>query len=274
MNIGKKIRMQRLFSHASGNFLSVALDHFIGYDLGLPPGLRQVKNTLDKLVESKPDAVTLNKGIILSCWAPHAGKVPLIAQSVVCRPDIPHIQQLVNPEEAVKFGADAIAVSMFVRGVNEIDNLKVLAETVRAAAQFDLPVITHVYPRKFTSDNKPYISNEPEDIAWAVRSAVECGVDVVKVPYCGDVSAYRQIVQDCPIPLVAAGGPATNTFKEALQVMADVIAAGAKGATVGRNIWGSEQVVANALAYKAVIHEGMTPDQAIARYLPEQIKVV
>jgi class I fructose-bisphosphate aldolase len=269
MNIGKKVRMERLFSHPTGNFFSVALDHFIGYDLGLPYGLRQVESTLDKLVEAKPDAVTINKGIVLSCWAKHAGKVPLIVQSVICRPDVPHLQQLVNPEEAVKMGADAIAVSLFVRGTQEIDNLKVLAETVRAAAQFDLPVIPHLYPRKFNADNKPYISTEPEDIAWAVRCAVEMGADVVKVPYCGDLEAHRQIVQDCPVPIVSAGGPATKTFKEALQLVAEVVAAGARGATVGRNIWGSEQVVANALAYKAVIHEGLTPDEAIARYLPE-----
>ena len=39
------------------------------------------------------------------------------------------------------------------------------------------------------------------------RETEKCGVDVVKTPYCGEVQAHRQIVADCPVPLVAAGGP-------------------------------------------------------------------
>jgi len=38
MNIGKLIRMNRLFAHPSGNLCSVAVDHFIGYGHGLPAG--------------------------------------------------------------------------------------------------------------------------------------------------------------------------------------------------------------------------------------------
>ena len=31
MAVGKKIRLNRIFSHPSGRFLSVAVDHFIAY---------------------------------------------------------------------------------------------------------------------------------------------------------------------------------------------------------------------------------------------------
>jgi class I fructose-bisphosphate aldolase len=40
----------------------------------------------------------------------------------------------------------------------------------------------------------------PEDIAWAAHCAIECGVDVVKVPYCGDVKAYAEIVATVRCP--------------------------------------------------------------------------
>jgi hypothetical protein len=43
MNIGKLIRWNRLFGHPSGKFCSVAVDHFIGYETGLPDGIRQIK---------------------------------------------------------------------------------------------------------------------------------------------------------------------------------------------------------------------------------------
>ena len=43
MNVGKLVRMNRLFSHASGRLCSVAVDHFIGYGQGLPAGLRHIE---------------------------------------------------------------------------------------------------------------------------------------------------------------------------------------------------------------------------------------
>jgi class I fructose-bisphosphate aldolase len=96
MQLGKKIRMNRLFSQASGRFFSVAFDHFIGYDLGLPEGLRTVKQSIDQMMAARPDAMTIHKGIAVSTWESHAGNIPLILQSVIGRLDIPHLQQSFN----------------------------------------------------------------------------------------------------------------------------------------------------------------------------------
>ncbi len=104
---------------------------------------------------------------------------------------------------------------------------RVLADFVRHAAQIELPLICHIYPRTFIG-SAPQISYEPEDIAWAVHCAYEMGADVVKVPYCGDLAAHTQIVSDCPVPVVAAGGPKTSTQEEALAMMADVVRSGAR----------------------------------------------
>ena len=134
-----------------------------------------------------------------------------------------------------------------------------MADCVRQAAAFEMPVICHIYPR----DPSGKISFTPEDIAWAVRCAVEVGVDVVKTPYCGDVQAYAQIVADCPVPLVAAGGPQADTLRAALEMVAQVVRSGARGATIGRNIWGFEQIAAAVQAFKAVIHDGKSPDEAL-----------
>lgn len=72
----------------------------------------------------------------------------------------------------------------------------------------DMPAIMPIDPR----DDQNAISFDPEDIAWEVRCAVEGGVDVVKTPYCGDVAAFHQIIENRPVPVVAAGarrsGPA------------------------------------------------------------------
>jgi class I fructose-bisphosphate aldolase len=254
MTTGKQARLRRLFSHPSGRFCSVAVDHFIGYGEGLPKGLRQITQTLDAIAEARPDAVTMHKGMASSAWLAHAGVIPLILQTTAARVDDTACEQLATPEDAVRLAADAVGVAAFVRGNSEAAHLRIVADCVREAARFNLPVICHVYARDF--HGVPKVSYAPEDTAWAVRCAVEAGADIVKTPYCGDALAFAQIVADCPVPLVAAGGPATPTLEEALDMMAAVVQCGARGATIGRNIWGSDRIGDAIRAFKAVIHDG------------------
>lgn len=259
MNTGKLVRINRLFSHASGRICSVAVDHFIGYEQGLPAGLRHIGETLAAVASARPDAVTMHKGIAASAWQPYAGRIPLILQSTLMRADDSAREQAAEPLDAVRLGADGFAVGAFVRGASEAAFLRTVADCVRQAAQFEMPVICHIYPR----DASGKISFTPEDIAWAVRCAVEVGVDIVKTPYCGDIQAYAQIIADCPVPLVAAGGPQAGTLRAALEMAAEVVRSGARGAVIGRNIWGFEHIAAAVQAFKAVIHDGKSPDQAL-----------
>jgi fructose-bisphosphate aldolase, class I len=258
LNIGKLIRLNRLFAHPSGRFCSIAVDHFISYGAGLPPGLRRIQPTLAAIVAAQPDAITMHKGIALSAWAPHAGRVPLIVQSQACRADDSAAEGLATPEDAVRLGAEAFAISIFLRGATEAAHLRLVADAVRQASFFDIPVICHVYPRDFSGPT-PQVSYAPDDIAWAVRCAVEAGADVVKVPYCGDQAAYAQIVDECPVPVVAAGGPQSQTLLLALEMMSAVRAAGARGATIGRNVWGLDNITAAVRAFQGVLHDGLSP---------------
>jgi len=262
MNVGKLVRLNRLFSHPSGRYCSVAVDHFMVYAGGMPGGLRRIQPTLSAIVAARPDAVTMHKGIAATCWQPHAGRVPLIVQSIIATPDDQFFEPVVTPEEAIRLGADAMAVVAFIRGPHEGSRLRAIADAVREAERFELPVIAHIYPRDM-SCSPPEVSCDAEDIAWATRCATELGVDVVKVQYCGDVKTYRQIVADCPIPLVVAGGPKAETFEDALAMMAEVVKTGARGATIGRNVWESNRITAAVHAFKAVIHDGKTPKEAL-----------
>ena len=124
MNLGKRIRLQRLFAHPSGRLCSVAVDHFIGYGPGFPVGLRRIQTTLAALMKAQPDAVTMHKGLAASLWGPYAGTVPLIIQSSLVRPDDAAREQVATVEEVVRLGADAIAVVAFVRGSTEAAYLR------------------------------------------------------------------------------------------------------------------------------------------------------
>ena len=265
MAVGKKIRLNRIFSHPSGRFLSVAVDHFIAYGEGahgIPAGIRQISKTLEALAAGEPDAITMHKGIAAAAWEPLAGRVPFILQSTIARPDDTVCEQIADGEDAVRLGADALAVAAFINGAVEGDRLYTVAKCVKEAVRFDLPVIVHIYPREFTDDG-PKVSHRPDLVAWAVRCGLECGVDVIKTPYCGDVEAFRQIISDCPIPVVAAGGPKAETLGAALKMAQEVVQSGAKGMTVGRNIWSHPQITKAVKAFLSVIHDGLAPEQAL-----------
>lgn len=262
MNIGKQVRLNRLFAHPEGRFFSVAVDHFSGYQEGLPDSLRDISRTVAAVVAGEPDALTMHIGIAMNVWAPYAGKVPLILQSIIGRPDDTVYQQIASPEDAVRVGADGFAVATYVRGSTEGTYLRLLAESVRQAAKVEMPLVCHIYPRKLT-DRGMVISFEAEDIEWAVHCAVECGADVIKVPYCGEVASYAEIVKHAPVPVVAAGGPRQSTLLDALKMAHEVVESGARGAVVGRNVWGFDRIPDTIHAFKAVIHDGASPEEAL-----------
>ena len=263
MNVGKLSRLNRLFSNPSGRICSVAIDHFVNYQSGLPEGLRDLPAMLERLISAGPDAVTIHKGVAKALWEPYAGRVPLIIQSCIARPDDSASEQLAVPEDALRLDADGFACVALVRGDTEAMYLRRVSKLVRLAEPWDMPVILHVYPRTFSGENEVEISLKPEDIAWAVRCAMELGVDVIKVPYTGDVSSYAQIVRSCPVRIVAAGGPKVEKFRAALECASGVIDSGAAGMTVGRNIWGAAEPEKTLQAFKAVIHDGLSPEVAI-----------
>ena len=263
MNQAKLTRLNRLFAHPSGRFCSVAIDHFIGYQRGLPDGLTNLKQTLAQVAAGTPDAVTMMKGPARTAWAPYAGRIPLIVSSVCFTADDAVMQSIARPSEAVMLGADAIAVAIGVRGPREGEYLKILATAVEEAEPFGLPVIAHVYPRDYSSTAA--IVHDPENVMWAVRCGIECGADVIKTPFTGDAASFRQIVATSPVPVIAAGGPKADSLEAALRLMLEVVASGARGATIGRNIWGASDPTRALLAFKAVIHDSATVEEALRR---------
>lgn len=258
MGLGTSVRLARLFSHGSGNLFGAAVDHFVGYGDVRQGGLADLPGALAKVMAADPDSVTIQNGAALRLWQPYVGRVALIVQGGIFTAD-DRIRQLgATPEDAVRAGADALAVAIPVGGDTEGEYLRWLTDSVRAAAKFEMPIVAHVYPR---NQDKQIVFN-PEGIAYAVRIGLETGVDVIKVGYPGDEASFAETVRTCPTPIVLAGGPKTATGTEALEQVVEGVRAGAKGAVVGRNLWGADDVTAAANAFKAVIHDGLTAEAA------------
>jgi len=262
MGLGTQVRLRRLFSHPSGLLFGIAVDHFIGYGDVRAGGLRNLSRALDRVMTAGPDSVTMLPGAATHLWGKFAGQASLIIQAGMFTADDRVRELIATPDDAARLGADALAVAIGVRGPYEGSYLRWLTDSVAAAAKIEMPVVAHIYPRDYSGE-VPVIRFVPEEIAWAVRCGVETGVDVIKVGYPGDLGAFTEIVASAPVPVVAAGGPRTETIRDGLIFTAEAMKAGAVGAVVGRNIWGADDIEAVAAAYRAVIHDGASPEEAL-----------
>lgn len=262
MSLGTRIRLARLFSNASGRLFGAAVDHFVGYGNVRRGGLANLPAALERVVAAGPDSVTMQPGSAKHLWGPHAARAALIVQGGCFTPDDRIRQLIATPEDAVRLGADALAVAIPLGGEHEGGYIRWLTDSVREAQRVAMPVVAHIYPRSF--DGEPTIVFTPDSIAYAVRVGIETGVDVIKVGYPGDLDAFGEIVAACPVPVVIAGGPKTDTLEGALAYTADAMRAGAVGAVVGRNLWGHGDPAVAGAAFRGVIHQGLDAKGALA----------
>lgn len=241
MSLGKQVHLGRLFRHPSQRYLSVAVDHMINYPSGMPRGLTEIVKALPKIVAGEPSSIVMNKGTALRLMPQFAGRIPFIVQQMALRAHEPVFSEVASVAEVAAMGADAIAVAMFVKGPQEISYIGQLTKVVREAEPYGLPVIPHIYPVS-SGDEQVTVLHTPEDVFYAARVGWESGADVVKVPYTGDVASFRDIIAATPVPIVAAGGPRCETLDDAVAFARAVVAAGAAGLTMGRNVWGFEDI--------------------------------
>lgn len=260
--LGKEIRLQRLKNPVSGRILTVAVDHAPSY--GVLAGLEQIGLTVDRMASAGPDAMVMMKGVAERCFRPYAGRVALILKATTLSPyhparDVP----VAAVEDAVRLGADAVAMALTVGSEEQAALLANLGALVGEAERAGMPVIVHSYP------NGPLVPGDEVysvgRVSYAARLAMELGVDVVKTFYTGSAESFARVVEvAAPALVVAAGGPRLESDADVLRMAEGVVRAGAAGITFGRNIWQSSDGPALVGALKRVLHEGGAAEDALA----------
>ena len=260
-SIGKAVHIARLRNTASGRIFTIALDHAPSY--GVLAGLEEIEATLRCVANAGPDAVLLMKGAAERCFEPYAGRIALIIKCSTLSPYHPnHDVRVGTVEDALRLGADAISMAMTVGSTHQPEILKSLARLVEDADRVGLPVIAHAYPNgELVPPTERYTVGR---VAYAARLAMEIGVDIVKTFYTGSAESFAEVVRSAaPALVVAAGGPKLETNRDALQMAQSVVQAGAAGITFGRNIWQCRDVPAMVHAFKQVVHEGRSVQEAL-----------
>lgn len=254
MLFGKEVRWKRLFHPRSGKLVTLAVDHGAAYKFELPPPLLSIQRTLQLFREELPDAIVAQEGLFSDVLRPFAGRVPLILQTISFTPSARDDSYVVsNVEDAMALGADAVAMAISVGGPTQKTGMNMLGELVRRARPLGLPVIAHVYPQGEAFRGSEFA---PQAIAYCARAGFEAGADLVKINYSGDPDSFARIVADTPVGVVAAGGPKLDSVGAVLRMAAEVARSGARGLTIGRNLWGDSRPAALLKALKAVVHQG------------------
>jgi DhnA family fructose-bisphosphate aldolase class Ia len=239
-----------------GRSLIVAMDH--ARTFGVIPGLENPGSVIRMATEAGADAVMTSFGIAKRY------REELVAIPFVLRLDggpslyredwlaYTEWQQLHSVQDAVSLGATAVATMAFMGIPVELKTLAITADVASECLSRELSLLVEGLPGK--SERVPDLL-AADAMASAARLAFEHGADVVKCYYTGDVDTFRTVVENCPVPILIAGGPRLETDRDVLQMVVDAIKAGAAGLVFGRNIWQGSSPRGMVRALRAIVHD-------------------
>lgn len=257
MNWGMQNRMSKLFQE-DGNCFYLAMDH--GYFQGPTHGLEKPAQTLAPLTDYV-DAIFVPRGSLRAAINPRVKNGVILRVSggnSMVGEDLANEDLTVSVDEILRLNVSAVGYSAYIGSKFEHQTLLGLNKLVNMCAPYDIPVMAVTAVGRELSQKQ-----ETRFLALACRICAEAGAHVVKTYYAEN---FEKIVDGCPVPVVIAGGPKTDSQIEVLEFVYDGIQRGARGVNLGRNIWQDKKPAAMARALQAVIHEKATPQQAYELY--------
>jgi fructose-bisphosphate aldolase, class I len=248
---------------SDGRALIVAMDHARTY--GAIEGLEDPGAVIEAAVEGGADAVMTTFGVAKRYREQLAGRIPTIIRldggpSLYRENWLAYTEWslLHSVEDALLLGADGVVLMAFVGIPVELETYRIVARVAGDCLRANLPLVVEALPCPSERIPDP---KAPDAMASAARLGFEHGADLIKSYYTED---FRMVTENCPVPVLVAGGPRMDTVEETLQVVHDATQAGAAGVVFGRNIWQSGDTRGMIHALRSIIHEGRTVAEALA----------
>ena len=249
-------RLNRIF-RPDGRALIVAFDH--GMIDGPAKGMEQPGPTLEKIVAGGADAILTTYGTARR-FAKEIASLGLIMRMDGGGTKLGDMGQgglFYTIDDALRLGADAVAVSAFPGAPDEAESLERLAHVVGEAHAWGLPVMGEMVPGGFDS---PAEMRTAESVSIAARVGAELGSDWMKIPY---AEGFGQVVDGCYVPVVILGGAKKGSERVMLENIKGALDVGAVGVAIGRNIFQAEDPQAMTAAVAALIHDDASIDEAM-----------
>ena len=256
MDWGMKNRLAQVIK-SDGHCLFMPIDH--GYFQGPTRKLEKPGETVEPLLPYC-DALFVTRGVLRSSIDPEKSK-PIILRvsggTSMIGKDLANEGITTSMEDAIRLNVSAVGISIFVGSDYERESLLNLSKLVNEGEAYGIPVMA------VTAVGKELERRDARYLALSCRIAAELGAKIVKTYWCKD---FEKVVDGCPVPVVMAGGPKTETELEVFEFVHDGIQKGAIGVNLGRNVWQNDHPVAMIRALRFIIHEDATPKEANALF--------
>ncbi len=260
ITVGKAIRMERIMNRNTGKTVIVPMDH--GATVGPIDGLIDISTAVNQVAEGSANAVIGHIGLP-KYGHRHQGKdigliLHLSASTMLSTR--PNRKVIVNTvENALRMGADGVSVHVNIGDEDEADMLQDLGRIAVECNYWGMPLIAMMYPRG------PQIHDEKalDVVKIAARVGAELGADFVKTNYTGDSESFAEVVAGCPAPVLIAGGSKLTTA-EMFKTIEGAMQAGAKGLSIGRNVFQHKNPTLFVKAAGAIVHENLSAEDALA----------
>jgi 3-hydroxy-5-phosphonooxypentane-2,4-dione thiolase len=262
MEFGMANRLAQLIQK-DGHALFLPVDH--GYFQGPTSKLEEPGETIEPLMPYA-DALFITRGVLRNCVDPGNTKPVILRVSggtSVVGKDLANEGITTSMEEVIRLNASAVGISVFVGTDYEKESLLNLGKLVDEGEKYGIPVMA------VTAVGKELEKRDARYLALASRICAELGARVVKTYWCKD---FEKVSTGCPVPVVMAGGPQTESEMEVFDFVYDGMQKGAIGINLGRNVWKNDFPVAMIKALRAIVHKKATPKEAQEIFDTEKAK--
>ena len=252
--------MNHIF-RSDGKTFILAMDH--GSNFNVLPAMKKPGIIIRECASSGADAFLATPGLADKFASEFLGKGIILridgGVSQLGREAKP-LQTIIDPEEALIMGADAIVTMSFPGSKFEAESLAAIARNIQKAHRWGIPVVAEALPRGFEGGED---SRTPQNLIFACRQAAELGADIIKTEYTGSIETMKELTESVYVPVVILGGAKKVPERELLQEVRDALDAGAAGVAMGRNIWGRENPARCTAAIAKLIHENSNVETAL-----------
>jgi class I fructose-bisphosphate aldolase/fructose-bisphosphate aldolase/2-amino-3,7-dideoxy-D-threo-hept-6-ulosonate synthase len=235
------------------------MDH--GVSVGPIQGLIDMSKTVDMVAEGGANAVIGHIGLPRYGHRKSGKDIGLIlhlSASSTLSPR-PNKKVLVNTvENALRMGADGVSIHINVGDDNEAEMLADFGKVAIECSYWGMPLIAMMYPRGVKIEDE----KDVEVVKIAARIGAELGADFVKTNYTGDPDSFAKVVEGCPAPILIAGGSKSNE-EEMFKTIEGAMQAGAKGLSIGRNVFQHKNPALFVKAACSIVHDGLSAKEAL-----------
>ncbi|MDQ7822305.1 MAG: 2-amino-3,7-dideoxy-D-threo-hept-6-ulosonate synthase [Candidatus Eremiobacteraeota bacterium] len=257
---GKTLRLKNIFRE-DGRALIIALDH--AAIAGAMEGLADPSRIVGEVTKAGADAILVTKGMLgkaRDSVARGAGVILRISGgfTLLSNPDSFEDRVISNVETALKWGADAVAMTIKFGHPREGEFIEEASKIADLCDSWGMPLLVEVMPK----GERAKKMGKGEAFSVSCRSAFELGADFIKTAYPGAAEEFRKMAKECPAPIVILGGEKVESHYELFRMVKESLDAGGAGVAMGRNVWGYDSPSRMVRALTLLIHKNATVEKA------------